>query len=162
MKLKHIIEQVTSADVATNIIPGGFLSMMRRPQFKNRGYLIAFKKEKKKDKKQTKGIIYFAKFKKPGYIYESKNEYENLKKNKIALTDEERKMIFARDAVWHYATSIDPNTGKKVRKVSAVWKSKNPKTGEITFITNTHRAWNKSPTLKGVINRYHRFIKGTA
>lgn len=89
-------------------------------------------------------------------------ECENLKKNKVPLTDEERKIVFAKDAVWHYAYSTDPNTGKRVKKVSAVWKSKNPKTGEITYITNTHRAWNKASTLKGAINRYHVFIKGTA
>ena len=161
MKLKYLLDQVTSGHVATNIIPGGFISMMRRPQFKSSGYLITFKKEKKKDKEKTKGVIYFAKAKKPGYIYENK-EYKNLEKNKVSLTDEERKIVFAKDAVWHYATSIDPNTGKKVKKVSAVWKSKNPKTGEITYITSTHRAWNKASTLKGAINRYHVFIKGTA
>ena len=91
-----------------------------------------------------------------------KNEYKNLKKNKVPLTDEERKIVFSKDAVWHYAYSTDPNTGKRVKKVCAVWKSKNPKTGEITYITSTHRAANTASTLKGAINRYHVFIKGTA
>ena len=89
-------------------------------------------------------------------------EYETLKKNKVPLTDEERKKVFKADAVWHYARSKDPNTGRKVKKVSAVWKSKNPKTSKITYITNTHRAYNIATTLKGIIKRYHDFIKGTA
>lgn len=95
-------------------------------------------------------------------LNEKKSHYEVLKANKVPLTDEERKEVFKRDAVWHYADSVDPNTGKKVHKVSAIWKSVDPKTGETTYITNTHRAWNKAPTLKGAINRYHVFIKGTA
>ena len=94
-------------------------------------------------------------------LSEGASEYETLKKNKIPLTDEERKEVFKRDAVWNYASSKDPNTGKLVRKVSAVWKSKD-KDGKIWFITNTHRAWQKRPTLKGAINIYHSFIKGTA
>ena len=95
-------------------------------------------------------------------IVEKQSEYEKLKKNKVPLTDEERAECFKQDAVWHYGYSIDPNTGQKVKKICAVWKSKNPKTGETTYITNTHRAWNSAPTLKGAISRYHKFIKGTA
>lgn len=90
------------------------------------------------------------------------NSFKVLQKYKVPLTPEERKEVFRRDAVWHYADSVDPNTGRKVHKVSAVWKSINPKTKQTTFITNTHRAWNKRPTLAGAISRYHRFIKGTA
>ncbi len=90
-----------------------------------------------------------------------KNEYQRLQDNKVPLTDDERKEIFKRDAVWHYASSIDPNTGKKVEKVSAVWKGKDS-SGKLWYITNTHRAWQKRPTLKGAINIYHSFIKGTA
>jgi len=95
-------------------------------------------------------------------IFEKKkSEFQRLQDNKIALTDEERKEVFARDAVWHYAFSIDPNTGEKVKKVSAVWKTKD-RSGKIWYITNTHRAWQKKPTLKGAISIYHSFIKGTA
>jgi len=94
-------------------------------------------------------------------LLEKKSEYDALKKNKVPLTDEERKEVFAKDAVWHYASSKDPNTGRKVNKVSAVWKSKN-KDGKITYITNTHRAYNTATTLKAIINKYHDFIKGTA
>lgn len=89
-------------------------------------------------------------------------EFDALKKNKVPLTDEERKLVYKEDALWHYADAINPLTGKKEHKVSAVWKSKNPKTGDITYITHTHRAYNTAPTLKGIISRYHKFIKGTA
>lgn len=92
----------------------------------------------------------------------TKSKYSTYQKNKIPLTDEERAECFKQDAVWHYGFSIDPNTGQRVKKVCAVWKSKDPKTGEVTYITNTHRAWNSAPTLKGAISRYHNFIKGTA
>lgn len=88
-------------------------------------------------------------------------EYERLKENKIPLTDEERKEVFAKDAVWHYAYSTDPNTGRRVKKISAIWKSKD-KNGKITYITNTHRAWNKANSLSAIINKYHKFIKSTA
>ena len=90
------------------------------------------------------------------------SKFKVLQKFKVPLTEDERKEVFRRDAVWHYADSIDPNTGKKVHKVSAVWKSVNPKTKETTFVTSTHRAYNKRPTLAGAISRYHKFIKGTA
>lgn len=90
------------------------------------------------------------------------SQFKVLQKNKVPLTHDERKEVFRRDAVWHYADSIDPNTGRKVHKVSAVWKSVNPKTGKKTYITNTHRAWSHRPTLAGAISRYHKFIKGTA
>jgi hypothetical protein len=95
-------------------------------------------------------------------LLEDRGLFKRLQKNKIPLSDEERKEVFAKDAVWHYATSIDPNTGKKVKKVSAVWKGKDPNTGKIVYITHTHRAYNKADTLKGAIDRFHKFIKSTA
>jgi len=94
-------------------------------------------------------------------LNESVNEYEKLEKNKVPLTDDERKEVFKKDAVWSYGSSIDPNTGKKVKKVSAVWKSKDKK-GNVTYITNTHRAYNTAKSLKAIINKYHNFIKGTS
>ena len=80
-------------------------------------------------------------------------EFAKLKKNKVSLTSEEREEVMAADAVWHH--------GKNGAKTPAVWKSvdKNKKS---TYITNTHRAFNTSPSLKGAIKRYHDFIKGTA
>jgi len=101
------------------------------------------------------------KFEEVMLLEKKKSEFQVLKDNKIPLTDEERKEVFKRDAVWHYASSTDPNTGKKVEKVSAVWKGKDT-SGKMWYITNTHRAWQKRPTLKGAINIYHKFIKGTA
>lgn len=90
------------------------------------------------------------------------SKFSILEKNKIPLDLEERKRVFSADAVWHYNYSKDPVTGNMVKKVSAVWKSKNPKTGEITYVTNTHRAFNTAPTLEGAIERFHKFIKETA
>lgn len=84
----------------------------------------------------------------------AKSEFQKLEDNKVPLTDEERKKVMDADATWHHGPNGAPS--------SAVWKSKDPKTGKITYITNTHRAWNSAPTLKGAIGKYHSFIKGTA
>jgi len=92
----------------------------------------------------------------------ARSKYDKLEKNKVPLTEKERKEVFKKDAVWHYASSIDPNTGRKVKKVSAVWKSVDPKTKEATYITSTHRAYQTRKSLKAAINIYHSFIKGTA
>jgi hypothetical protein len=81
-------------------------------------------------------------------------EYHSLKKHKVALDPEEREACLKAKAVWHH--------GPNGEETPAVWKSKNPKTGEVTYITDTHRAWNKASTLKGAISRYHKFIKSTA
>ncbi|MDE2104840.1 MAG: hypothetical protein KGL39_46820 [Patescibacteria group bacterium] len=56
-------------------------------------------------------------------------------------------------AVWHFAPSRAASP--------AVWKSVD-ENGKVTYVTNTHRAYNTAPTLKGAIGRYHKFIKGTA
>jgi len=87
-------------------------------------------------------------------LMEKKSKFEILKKNKVPLTDEERKKCLDADAIWHHGINGAPSP--------AVWKSINPKTKEVTYITNTHRAYNAAPTLKGAIGRYHNFIKGTA
>jgi hypothetical protein len=81
-----------------------------------------------------------------------KSVFKILQKNKVPLTPEERAEVMARKAVWHF------NGGSPS---PAVWKSVD-KTGKETFVTNTHRAYNKASTLKGAIGRYHKFIKGTA
>lgn len=83
-----------------------------------------------------------------------KSKFEKLKDDKIPLTDEEREKVMKADAVWHH--------GPNGEATPAVWKSKNKKTGKVTYITNTHRAYNTAPTLKGAISRYHKFIKSTA
>lgn len=83
-----------------------------------------------------------------------KSKFEKLKDDKIPLTDEERKKVMDAKAVWHH--------GPNGEETPAVWKSKNKKTGKVTYICHTHRAYNTAPTLKGAISRFHKFIKGTA
>lgn len=83
-----------------------------------------------------------------------KSKFQKLEDNKIPLTDEEREKVMNADAVWHFSPGNKPSP--------AVWKSKDPKTKKITYVTNTHRAYNTAPTLKGAIGRYHKFIKGTS
>lgn len=78
----------------------------------------------------------------------------SLKKNKKPLTPDERAECFDKKAVWHFSHLDSP--------CPAVWKSVNPKTGDTTFVTNTHRAYNTASTLKGAIGRFHKFIKSTA
>lgn len=89
---------------------------------------------------------------------EKKNEFEKLQKNKVPLTDEERAECMKQKAVWHFYIGKDG----KHKDTPAVWKSKNPKTGKIAYVTNTHRAYNTAPTLKGAIGRFHSFIRSTA
>ena len=52
MKLKQIIEQITSGHVASNIILGGFGGIIRRPFFSSKDFIIKFDKEKKKKIKE--------------------------------------------------------------------------------------------------------------
>lgn len=82
-----------------------------------------------------------------------RSEMENLKKNKKPLTDEEREEVMKAKAIWHH--------GPNGEATPAVWKSID-KNGKTLYITNTHRAAASSPTLKGAINKYHDFIKGTS
>ena len=86
-------------------------------------------------------------------LCEGSSEFEKIEKNKVPLTDEERKECMSKKAVWHFSPSNKPSP--------AVWKSVD-KNGKTTYITHTHRAYNTAPTLKGAIGRYHDFIKGTA
>jgi hypothetical protein len=85
-----------------------------------------------------------------------KSEFERLKENKIDLTPEERKECMDSKAVWRFHFGRD---GKQ-HPTPAVWKAKDS-SGKIWYITNTHRAWQKRPTLKGAISIFHSFIKGT-
>lgn len=87
-------------------------------------------------------------------LYEAAIGFQQLKKNKVALSDKERQQCLDDDAVWHHGPGGQPSP--------AVWKSVDPKTKKTTYVTNTHRAFNTAPTLKGAIGRYHSFIKGTA
>lgn len=83
-----------------------------------------------------------------------KSNFETLKKNKVALTDEEREMVMKGKATWHHGLNGKPSP--------AVWKSKCPKTGCYTYVCNTHRSFSTSSTCKGAIGKYHSHVKGTA
>lgn len=82
-----------------------------------------------------------------------KSSFQVLKENKVALTPKERATVMENKAVWHHGPNGKPSP--------AVWKSEDSK-GKATFVTNTHRAYNTAPTLKGAVGRYHKFIKSTA
>lgn len=84
----------------------------------------------------------------------AKSKFQKLEDNKIPLTPEERKKVMDADAVWNFSPGNKPSP--------AVWKSKDKKTGKIEYVTNTHRAYQSRPTLKGAISIYHSFIKGTS
>ena len=91
---------------------------------------------------------------------------KELKDLRVELTRPEFNEIMDRKAVWHH--------GSNGEETPAVWKAQDVKKSikdagnkltlkpEFCFITNTHRAMSISPTLKGAINKYHSFIKGTA
>lgn len=79
--------------------------------------------------------------------------YKQLDKHRTPLTPEERAIVMTRKAVWHHGPNGAPSP--------AVWKSVQPD-GRVIYVTNTHRAMNTASSVKGAINRYHTFIKGTA
>lgn len=87
-------------------------------------------------------------------LNEAKSELERLKDNKIPLTDEEREEVMKAKAVWHYSPQNKPTP--------AIWKSKNPKTGEITYGCETHRVYQTRKSLKAAINAFHNVVKDTA
>jgi hypothetical protein len=82
------------------------------------------------------------------------SNFAELKRNKRPLTMLERAQVMAADAVWHHGPNGEPTP--------AVWKSVNKLTGKTTYVTNTHRAYQARPTLRGAISIYHKFIKTTA
>jgi len=96
----------------------------------------------------------FSKFETNKAVNEAKkSKFKKLEDNKVPLTDEERKKVMDADAVWHHGPGGTPSP--------AVWKSVD-KDGEVTYVTNTHRAYQARPTLKGAISICHSFIKGTS
>jgi len=87
------------------------------------------------------------------YRIARKSSIEVLKENRTPLTDEERSICLKEKAVWHH--------GPNGEESPAVWRSKNS-SGEVTYVTNTHRAYQTDSTLKGCIKKFHDFIKDTA
>ena len=85
-------------------------------------------------------------------LYEA-SEIEQLKTNKVPLSTEEREMVMSSKAIWHH--------GPKGAPSPAVWKSVCPKSKKVTYVTNTHRAYNTASTCKSCIEKYHSFIKKT-
>ena len=83
----------------------------------------------------------------------SESAFEKLKKNKKPLSADERELVMSGKAVWHH--------GPKGEATPAVWKSIDKK-GNITYITNTHRLYQTSSTLKGCVKKYHDVVKGTS
>lgn len=87
------------------------------------------------------------------YLTEKKkSEFQVLKDNKIDLTSEERKEAMDAKCVWHHG----PNESESC----AIWKGKDS-SGKIWFVSNTHRAFRKSPTLKSAIKEY-QWVKTTS
>jgi hypothetical protein len=101
-----------------------------------------------------------------GLVKLAKYKMKDLEKYRTELTKAELDEIFKKKAVWHH--------GPNGEETSAVWKAqvfdklKKLKSNDVmirpefVYVTNTHRAMATSPTLKGIINKYHNFIKGTA
>jgi hypothetical protein len=79
-------------------------------------------------------------------------DFETLKKYKVPLSPEERAEAIQAKAVWHH--------GPQGQETPAVWKTE--VNGKTWYVTNTHRAYNVRPTLKGAIRRFHDFIKSTS
>ena len=74
-------------------------------------------------------------------LYETKTD--KLKKNEKPLDDDERKKV------------------KKANPESTIWKSVDPKSGEVTYIAHTHRASATAPTLKGILAKAKNSIDST-
>ena len=87
-------------------------------------------------------------------------KYKVLDKNRVPLDPAEKRLVFARKAVWHHGSGVKDPRDTTGKTVSAVWKSVVKE--KPWYVTATHRAYNVTPTLKGTIKRYHDFIEGTA
>jgi len=79
-------------------------------------------------------------------------KWDTLKKHRKQLSAEEREQVMSGGAVWHH--------GPRGEETPAVWKA--VVKDKPWYITNTHRAYQVRPTLKGAMSSYHKFIKSTA
>ncbi|HAM58339.1 MAG TPA: hypothetical protein DCQ64_24155 [Candidatus Rokubacteria bacterium] len=70
------------------------------------------------------------------------------------LTATERRQVMDAKAVWHH--------GPKGAESPAVRKAVDPRTGETTYYSSTHRVYQQSKTQDGAIRQFHRVVKGTA
>ena len=141
MKLHEIL--TTTGVLSGNEIPKRLYKIIRRKEL-----------DKKPKKCKKCGFIYMDSKKCPkcGVVNEGK-EFKTLRDNKLALTDEERKEVIGKKAVWHH--------GPNGEETPAVFKTKD-NSGKTWYVTNTHRVYQKRPTLKGAISIFHSFVKGTA
>ena len=83
-----------------------------------------------------------------------KSKFEKLKNNKVPLTDEEREKVMTAKAVWHH--------GPNGEETPAVWKSKDKKTGKVTYACHTHRLYQTAKSLGAAINKFHKYVKQSA
>ena len=73
--------------------------------------------------------------------------FKDLKKNEIPLSDEELTEIHKGKATWG--------------ETPAIFKSEDSD-GKVVYVAHSQGAMNASTTLEAAIERFHRFIKGTA
>lgn len=147
----HRSGKIPCAHVKTaSKIPPQFLSTKRSRAGKRRKY---YANEGLEELAAGKPLYYE---KRAGYDGRSGPKFDALKKGKVPLTPDERQKVMAAKATWNQGIA----KGGKRFPVPAVHKS--VVGGKTWFYTNTHRAYNVTPTLQGAIGRYHKFIKGTA
>jgi len=79
-------------------------------------------------------------------------DFDNLKKNRVDLTNAEREKIMRSHAYWHH--------GRKGRATPAIFKAMIG--GCPYYVPHTHRAYRCLRTLDGAINQFHKYIKQTA
>ena len=82
------------------------------------------------------------------------SEFKQLQSHKVPLSSKERSQVMQAKAVWHHGPNGEPTP--------AVWKSLNPKTGKINYISNTHRCYQSKTTLPAAIAAYHKVVEPSA
>lgn len=85
------------------------------------------------------------------YLIEQ-SDFKTMKDNMVDLEPEEKKKAIEAGCVWHFG-----GTGKNY---CAIWKTKDSN-GKIWYCSNSHRAFDKKPTLEQAIKAFE-FIKSTS